>query len=63
MSGLENIIIGLWFLPVTLFIIIPMAMLVAWISFQAVRPLVGSRSRVAEESSEKILDPAAYLKA
>lgn len=63
MNGIENIIVGLWFLPVTIFIIIPLAMLIAWLSFKAVRPLVVSRSRVSEESPEQSVDSAAYSKA
>ena len=63
MNGFENIIVGLWFLPVTLFIILPLAMLISWLSFQAVRTLVTPRSRVTEESSEQIADSAAYSKA
>lgn len=63
MNGIENIIVGLWFLPVTLFIIVPLAMLVAWLSFQAVKSLVGGRSRVVEESQEQRVDTTAYVEA
>ena len=60
MNGLENIIVGLWFLPVTLYIIIPLTMLVSWLSYQAVRPMFMSR---AAEESEQRADSALYSKA
>jgi len=30
MTGIEQIIVGMWFLPVTLFIIVPMVLFVIW---------------------------------
>lgn len=30
MNGLPEVIVGLWFVPVTLFILIPLAMLCCW---------------------------------
>ncbi|RPH41967.1 MAG: hypothetical protein EHM86_03230 [Desulfobulbaceae bacterium] len=30
MNGLPDVIVGLWFIPVTLFILIPLAMLFCW---------------------------------
>jgi hypothetical protein len=30
MTGISQIVVGMWFLPVTLFIIIPLVMFVVW---------------------------------
>lgn len=30
MFGIAEVIVGLWFLPVTLFVIIPLAMTISW---------------------------------
>lgn len=49
MTGLANVIIGLWFLPVTLFILIPLTILVAWLVYRATLSLMGHR-----QSSESL---------
>ncbi|MBE0584053.1 MAG: hypothetical protein IH612_09885 [Desulfofustis sp.] len=48
MNGFTNFIVWLWLLPVTLFIILPLAMLAVW----SVGRLIGGL-RIGERSMEK----------
>ena len=50
MFTLADAIVGFWFLPVTLFIVIPMLMLCAWVVFRFVRlPKLSERSEARSE--------------
>lgn len=40
MNGLDQIIVALWFLPVVLFIVIPLAVTCLWLVISPVRALV-----------------------
>lgn len=38
MFGLPDVIVSLWFLPMVLFIILPLVMLCGWLIFKAIYP-------------------------
>lgn len=54
MTGIVNVIVGMWLLPVTLFILIPLAMLVAWMVYRGVRPMLVSSRRIEDVQGERI---------
>lgn len=46
MFGSTDVIVGFWFLPVTLFIILPLVMFCGWLVFKTVAPRKSSRVAV-----------------
>lgn len=50
MNGLEQIIVALWFLPVVLFIVMPLAVTCLWLVIAPVRALL---TPVAGQSRQK----------
>jgi hypothetical protein len=54
MFGTTDLIVYLWLLPVTLFIIVPLAMLCVWSVFQLVKPLLRSTNEAKEQVVQAI---------
>lgn len=52
MSGISDLIVGMWFLPVTLCIFIPLAILVGWSMTRLGKPMG------TPESREEVDEPA-----
>jgi hypothetical protein len=61
MTGLADVIVCLWFLPVTLCIGIPLAMLASWLVGRLIFPY-GHR-RVSEQQKVEAMVPKMYVKA
>ncbi|MEE4242688.1 MAG: hypothetical protein V2I36_14570 [Desulfopila sp.] len=58
MFTLADVIVGFWFLPVTLFIIIPLLMLCAWLLFRFVRlPKLSEKREIRSE----VIEDRAFL--
>ena len=62
MTGIANAIVGLWLLPVTLFILLPLAMLVTWMAYKAVQPMLGSGRKIEEIEDETLADTGLFTK-
>jgi uncharacterized membrane protein len=49
MTGFAEIIIGMWLLPVTLYIILPLAMLSFWLLGRLISPKNGNQPGIARQ--------------
>ena len=58
MFGGNQLIVGLWFVPVIVFIIAPLVILLAWSVVRLFKPLVGLKS--LHKQGEDVLEGQAY---
>jgi len=54
MFGTTDLVVYLWLFPVTLFIIVPLAMSCVWSVFQLVKPLLRSTSEAKNQAVQAI---------
>jgi ABC-type spermidine/putrescine transport system permease subunit II len=57
MNGTSELIVGLWFLPVTVFILIPLFMLVAWSLAKLSGRILGFMKKPISSVNCHILEP------
>ena len=63
MTGIANVIVGFWLLPVTLFILLPLAMLFFWLVFKAVQPILGSSRVIDDVQDDRIVEHGLFNRA
>ena len=55
MTGSADVIVCLWFLPVVLFIVLPLAMLFGWLVGRLIFPLKYSRETATKQDAKAIM--------
>jgi hypothetical protein len=62
MTGLADVIVCLWFLPATLYIVLPLAMLCCWLAGRIIFPQKKRRDTAVQQEAKAIM-PKMLVKA